>query len=123
MTKASDHIADTLRDLRLAFVSQEIEHLAKRVAADVSRQRSENLDKPGSSFLIYTLNDQNGAKIESDSLKADGITAEDIAATKGFRAFVEHCERLQLKARVDDRVVFGRGTPESFVGIIVDGWP
>jgi len=107
----------------LSQLSNEIEKLIDRVADDVREQRGTEDERRASGFVIYLLRNTENAPFQTLLLKKTGIATEDIIQTQGFSALKDHCERLSLKARIEDAIRPSRDYINPCLGVIVDGWP
>jgi len=115
-------MSDEQRAEQLAYLSDEIERIIDRVATDVREQRGDHQERKASSFVIYLLRNSDKSPMASIHLRECGIAPDDITRTHGFSVLKNYCDRLNLKARVEDTIRPSREIAGPCLGIIVDGW-
>ena len=110
------------RSRLLAAVSRQLTGMVSSVADDVAENRDSESGTPGGGFLAYSLTNDEGALLKSTYTQDQSVGLEDMQSTIGWSTLSSHCERLQLRLRLEEHFYSDEPELTKIYRVVIDGW-
>ncbi len=122
MTSTVVPLESVARTRLIAAISRQLTGMVSSVADDVAQNRDAESGVPGGGFLAYSLTNDDGALLKSTHANDHSVSVEDMQSTIGWSTLASHCDRLQLRLRVEEHYYTDEPELTKIYRVVIDGW-